>query len=171
MVASRSQEAGAGDRIGPERNVSGEPFIAQEMYAPVARRRRLRMPKSAFRRAGYSILVVVVVEVIGTLGFHALQPGMTWVDAFYTESMLATGQGPSLPLTNDASKIFASLMGFISVGSVLASALFVLGPIMLSLWREMIEMAEKEAHKLEKEVASGVRKLEEDLEHKKGKGD
>jgi hypothetical protein len=66
--------------------------------------------------------------------------------------MLATGQGPPLQLNTDAGKIFASVMAFVSVGSVVTTLVFTLGPIFAMIWRESIEKAEREAKKLEKEI-------------------
>lgn len=126
-----------------------------------------RLPRSSVRRAAYAVLLVLVVEIVGTLGFHALE-GMGWVNAFYFESMLATGQGPPLTLTTDAGKVFASFMGFVSVGSVLSAIVFTLGPIFVHYWREGIEAAETEARRLEAEAARGVRHLEEELTGRRG---
>jgi hypothetical protein len=82
-----------------------------------------------------------VVVIVGTSGFRAIE-GMGWVDAFYFESMLATGQGPPIQLTTDAGKIIASVMGFVSVGSVITSLVFTLVPIISQLWKEGLERIE-----------------------------
>ena len=77
---------------------------------------------------------------------------MNYVNAVYFESMLATGQGPPLTLTTDAGKIFASIMAFISVGSVITTLVFTLGPILTMMWREGIDRAELEVRKIEGEI-------------------
>ena len=126
-------------------------------------------PRSSVRRAAYALALVLAVEVVGTVGFHLIE-GMGWVNSFYFESMLATGQGPPLALVTDTGKVFASLMGFISVGSVLSAVVFTLGPLFVRYWREGLEAAEAEARKLEHEAAQGVRHLEEELSgHRGGK--
>ncbi len=104
-----------------------------------------------------SLLVIALVLVVGTVGFHLLE-GVGYLNAFYFECMLATGQGPPFPLTTDAGKLFASVMAFVSVGSVVTTLVFVLGPIFGRLWREGIEKAEEEARRLEE-------RIEEKLEH------
>lgn len=113
-------------------------------------RRPLLSPKHV-RRAALALSVVAVVLVVGTFGFYAIA-GVGWVDAFYFESMLATGQGPPFPLTTDAAKIFASVMAFVSVGSVLTSVFFTLGPIAMRLWHEVAQHVEDEVRLVEEEL-------------------
>ncbi len=110
--------------------------------------RRFRRPP---RRVLAALLVIAVVLAIGTVGFHLLE-GVGYLNAFYFECMLATGQGPPFPLTTDGGKLFASLMAFVSVGSVVTTLVFVLGPLFGRLWREGIEKAEEEARKLERRL-------------------
>jgi hypothetical protein len=100
-----------------------------------------------------------LVIIIGTLGFHSIE-GMGYVDAFYFESMLATGQGPPLTLVTDSGKIFASVMAFVSVASVASGILLILGPILAKLWRGGLEHVEKEAKALEGEIVRRHEKKE-----------
>ncbi len=113
--------------------------------------KRFRYPRTALRRAVYAIIGIILVLILGSFGFHLIE-GMNYVDSFYFESMLATGQGPPLPLVTDAGKIFASIMGFVSVGSVVTTLVFTLGPIVSNLWREGLELVETEARVLEKDL-------------------
>ena len=92
-----------------------------------------------------------MVLAIGTLGF-ALIAGLSLVNSFYFESMLATGQGPPLTLTTDDSKIFASIMAFVSVGSVVSTLLFAVGPIVRRFWREEAERLEEGARRIERDL-------------------
>jgi voltage-gated potassium channel len=124
-----------------------------------APRRMRSISASRKRREFYAISLIAVVMIVGTLGFRAIE-GMNWVDAFYFESMLATGQGPPIQLTTDAGKIFASIMAFVSVGSVITSLVFTLVPIISQFWREGLERVEAEARTLEKDM-SGKKKPEE----------
>jgi len=121
--------------------------------------RRRALPASRKRRVFYALSLIVVVIIIGTFGFNQIE-GMRWVDAFYMESMLATGQGPPITLTTDAGKVFASVMGFVSVGSVITGLVFTLVPIISELWRESVERMELEAKVLEEEL-TGKKKREE----------
>jgi hypothetical protein len=52
--------------------------------------------QSRERRLFFAFSGIVVVMVVGIVGFHEIE-GMRWVDALYMESMLATGQGPPIP--------------------------------------------------------------------------
>ncbi|MGA2664390.1 MAG: hypothetical protein ABSF83_05555 [Nitrososphaerales archaeon] len=115
---------------------------------------------TAVRRVIYALSGIVVVMIIGTVGFHLIE-GMNYVNAVYFESMLATGQGPPLQLNTDAGKLFASVMAFVSVGSVITSLVFTLGPILTMIWREGIERAEKGARKLEEDVKEREEKPKE----------
>ena len=103
------------------------------------------------RRAFYAISSIVLVLALGTLGFHAIE-GVSYVDSFYFESMMAAGQGPPFTLVTDTGKIFASIMGFVSVGAVATTLVFTLGPAFLTLWREGLEHMEGEARAIEKEL-------------------
>jgi hypothetical protein len=106
---------------------------------------------TALRRAVYGIIGIAVIMIIGTIGFHELE-GMNYINAVYFESMLATGQGPPLQLETNTGKIFASVMAFVSVGSVITTLVFTLGPILSMIWRETLEYAEQEAKKLEEKI-------------------
>ncbi|MCI4357790.1 MAG: hypothetical protein L3J95_05455 [Thermoplasmata archaeon] len=105
------------------------------------------------RRAALALGFLGLVLAIGTTGFH-LVAGLGWVNSLYFESMLATGQGPPLVLTNDASKLYASVMAFVSVGSTISTAVFTIGPVAARLWHEAAERLEKDAHRLEEEVVA-----------------
>jgi hypothetical protein len=124
------------------------------------------LPKTEIRRAVYAVVAVALAELVGTIGFHVIE-GARWIDAFYFESMLATGQGPPFPLTTDAGKIFASIMAYVSVGSVLSAVILTVGPVMVRLWHEAASAAEAEARRLEHEALHHARAFEEELRAKK----
>jgi hypothetical protein len=121
--------------------------------------RRIPLPKTRLRRVVYSVLTVFAAMLVGTVGFHYIE-GMSYVNAVYFESMLATGQGPPLQLNTDTGKIFASIMAFVSVGSVLTTVVFTLGPMLTQIWREGLEHAEQDARTIESEVK---RRVEEEV--------
>jgi hypothetical protein len=103
------------------------------------------------RRVFYAFSGIIVVMVVGIIGFHQIE-GMDWVNAVYFESMLATGQGPPLTLNTDAGKIFASIMAFVSVGSVITALVVTLIPLISQLWREGWEHAERDVKSLERDL-------------------
>ena len=75
---------------------------------------------------------------------------MSYLDAFYFMSMIATAQGPTATPLTPAGKLFASFMAFISVGSVVASLGFLFGPFFGRLWKIGVERLEEEASRLQK---------------------
>jgi hypothetical protein len=112
------------------------------------------------RRLFYAFSGIAAVMVIGTVGFHQIE-GMDWVNAIYFESMLATGQGPPIQLTTDSGKIFASVMGFVSVGAVFTTLVVTLVPIISQLWREGWDRVEKDARAFERDMTQGKEKTGE----------
>jgi hypothetical protein len=116
--------------------------------------------QSRRRRVFYAVSGIATVMIIGIIGFHLIE-GMGWVNAIYFESMLATGQGPPLALNTDAGKLFASVMGFVSVGTVFTSLVVTLVPIISQLWREGLERAESDARALERDVTRRKEEPEE----------
>jgi hypothetical protein len=117
---------------------------------------RRRRNRSGVRMA-LSITAIAIVLTIGTIGFHLIE-GLSYVDSFYFESMMAAGQGPPFALYTDAGKIFASIMGFVSVITVIASVAFNLLPVLGRLWKEGLELAEKEAGTLERDLTKMEKK-------------
>ena len=100
---------------------------------------------SPWKRALASFFLVGIVLTTGTVGFHFLE-GYSYLDAFYFISMIATGQGPIQIPGTPAGKMFASVMAFISVGTVVASLGFLFGPFFGFLWRIGHERWEEEVH-------------------------
>jgi len=86
--------------------------------------------------------------VVGTLGMHLIEK-MSYLDAFYFMSLIATAQGPMVIPATPAGKLFTAFMAFISVGTVVASLGFLFGPFFGRLWRIGVERLEEEARLLE----------------------
>ena len=99
--------------------------------------------RSHWRRGLYSFVSVASVMTVGTLGMHLIER-MSYLDAFYFMSMIATAQGPTVTPATPAGKLFASLMAFVSVGSVVASLGFFFGPFFGQLWKVGVELLEEE---------------------------
>jgi voltage-gated potassium channel len=119
-----------------------------------------KYPGTSLRRAVYAIMSIIIVMLVGIVGFHYIE-GMNYINAFYFESMLATGQGPPFPLLTDSGKIFASVMAFVSVGSVITTLIFTLGPILAQFWKEELERVEQGARAVEKDIDHGMKKDED----------
>ena len=92
-------------------------------------------------------MLVASVMVIGTVGMHRLE-GLSYLDAFYFMSMIATAQGPAAAPTTPAGKLFVSIMAFLSVGAVIAALGFLFGPFFGKLWRVGVEKMEDEPRHL-----------------------
>lgn len=125
---------------------SHSPPTAVPSAATIRRRRRILM----------SLAAIGLVLLVGTLGFYELT-GTGWINSFYFESMLATGQGPPFALTSSGAKLFASFMAFVSVVTVITTLVVNLGPIVGRLWREGIEDAERRLRQLERDLAEDLR--------------
>ena len=104
---------------------------------------------SLWKRGVYSFLVVAAVVAVGTIGMHRLE-GMSYLDAFYFMNMIATAQGPMVIPATSAGKLFAALMAFISVGTVVAALGFLFGPFFGQLWHLGVKRVEEEASLLKK---------------------
>jgi hypothetical protein len=117
----------------------------------VSAREQPHLTAAARRRLIYALSGIVVVLAVGTLGFYFIA-GLNAVDSLYFESMLATGQGPPLTLTTNDAKLFASLMAFVSVGSVVSALLFAVGPVVRIVWHNSIVWVERETRELERDV-------------------
>jgi len=113
--------------------------------------KRRRLSRTSLRRLVYALAGIGLVLAIGTIGFELIA-GLSLVNSIYFESMLATGQGPPISLTTDNAKIFASVMAFVSVGSVVSTLLFAVGPIVRRFWREEAERIEDGARRVEREL-------------------
>ena len=98
---------------------------------------------SPWRRGIYSFVFVASVVAVGTIGMHVIER-MSYLDAFYFMSMIATAQGPMTTPVTAAGKLFTALMAFISVGSVVASLGFFFGPFFGQLWHLGVKRLEEE---------------------------
>jgi len=111
-------------------------------------RRSRRIPKSFLERAAYSLLLIAIVVSAGTVAMHLIE-GWSYIDSFYFTCMIATGQGPpgNLDPQSAVGKVFAAVLAFVSVGTVISALLFLFGPFFGRVFRlgmERIEEAEKE---------------------------
>lgn len=109
-----------------------------------------RIPRSFWRRAVYSFLLIAAIVVIGTLTMHALE-GWSYLDSFYFTSFIATGQGPpgNLAVNDAGGKIVASVLAFVSVGTVITALLFLFGPFLGRVVRAGEEKVEEIEHEIE----------------------
>ena len=97
--------------------------------------------RSPVKRGIASLVLVAGVMTVGTVGFHLIE-GLSWTDAFYFMSMIATAQGPTSEPTNPAGKLFTSFIAVSPVGTVVAALGFLFGPFFGLLFRYGIEKIE-----------------------------
>lgn len=98
---------------------------------------------SPYKRVLISFVLVTTVMVIGTTGMHIIEK-MSWADAFYFMSMIATAQGSTYMPQTTLGKLFASVMAFVSVGMIVAALGFFFGPFLGKLFRIGEEKLEEE---------------------------
>lgn len=104
---------------------------------------------STKRRTLYSIVIVIAVMGLGTVGMKIFE-GYTWVDAFYFTAMIATAQGSAITPATTAGKIFTVFMAFLSVGMVITTLGFLFGPFLGRLWHIGRIKLEEEIQALER---------------------
>lgn len=121
-------------------------------------KREIYIPHSLTKRALYSLTLVAIVMVVGTVGLHYIE-GYSYIDSFYFVAMLATAEGPTATPATVLGKIFAAFLAFVSVGTVIFAVGFIFGPFFGKLWR----LSEKEFKKEEKVIVKEVRRYEKEL--------
>jgi len=102
--------------------------------------------KSPVRRGLYSLLILIVITTIGTVGMHHFEK-MPYIDAFYFTSMIATAQGAAITPATVGGKIFAAVLAFISAGAAIACLGFLFGPFLGQLWHIGILRVEEDLHR------------------------
>ena len=98
------------------------------------------------KRTLVAVIAILFVMTIGTVGLKILT-NWDWVDSFYFMSMVATAQGPSIAPPNFWSKIFVSIMAFISIGTLITSIGVVFGPFLGYVFHKGVLFAESEIEK------------------------
>jgi hypothetical protein len=104
------------------------------------------------RRSAIAIFAILVVMTIGTVGMKFLS-GWGWLESFYFMAMLGTAEGPPEVPPNAISSIFAGVMAFISIGTLITAAGIIFGPTLGYLFHRGMQYSQKEYEKLESERA------------------
>ncbi len=111
--------------------------------------KRLHHFHSPWRRGLYSAVFVSSVMAIGTVGLHVIER-VSYLDAFYFMSMIATAQGPMTTPVTALGKLFISFMAFLSVGTVVTALGFLFGPFFGRLWHIGVVRVEEEIQLISK---------------------
>lgn len=82
-----------------------------------------------FKNILFAFLILGVCLVIGICGYH-YTAGVDWIDSFHNASMILSGMGPVVEITNAQGKFFSAFYALFSgivfitnIGIVLAPAL------------------------------------------------
>ncbi|MHB8567540.1 MAG: hypothetical protein ACYC7D_13750 [Nitrososphaerales archaeon] len=102
------------------------------------------------QRSLLAIIAVVVVMLVGTLGMWALT-GWSMIESFYFMAMIATAEGPPEVPPNVASMIFAAVMAFVSIGTLITAVGVIFGPFLGYLFHKGVAFAEKEIKRKDEE--------------------
>lgn len=78
--------------------------------------------------SGIAMGILAMSLGIGIVGYHVVA-GLNWIDSLLNASMILTGMGPVTPMTDSASKIFASCYAIFSGVIFLSSVGIVLSPL------------------------------------------
>jgi len=81
---------------------------------------------------------------IGTLGIRTIE-GLSYMDACYLTSMIATGQGPNYTPVTALGKVFTENLGIVSVETVIATLVFLFGSFSGAVLRSGIEKIEEKS--------------------------
>jgi hypothetical protein len=98
------------------------------------------------KRSLVAVIAIVGVMTVGTMGTKFLA-GFTWINAFYFMSMVATAQGPPIAPPTFWSKIFISIMAFISIGTLIAAIGTLFGPFLGYVFHKGMTYAQLEIEK------------------------
>ena len=90
---------------------------------------------------------------VGTVGMKALT-GWGWITSFYFMAMIGTAEGPPEVPPNAASSIFAAVMAFISIGTLITSVGVIFGPYLGYLFHKGMRFSQKEIERQESEEKS-----------------
>lgn len=111
----------------------------------------LRHPLSPLAtRTLWALFAILIVMAVGTVGIKELT-GWRWIQSFYFMAMVATAEGPPEAPTGIAASIFAAVMAFISVGTLITATGIIFGPYLGYLFHKGMRFSEKEFQKLETE--------------------
>ena len=105
---------------------------------------RRHLHRSPWKRGFYSAAIITAIVGFGTVGMHRLE-GMSYLDAFYFMSMIATAQGPAAVPHTVAGKLFAACIAYVSVGAVIGALGYFFGPFFGQLWHLGVQHLEEEA--------------------------
>jgi hypothetical protein len=117
----------------------------------MAPRRIFNHPLSPLaKRTGIAILAILIVMGVGMIGLKLLT-NWDWITTFYFMAMLGTAEGPPISPPTFWSTIFAGVMAFVSIGTLITASGIIFGPALGYLFQKGKHFAEDELKKHEDE--------------------
>jgi|SRR5579872_4302681 len=101
------------------------------------------------KRTGIAVLAILIVMGIGIVGIKLLDPDWSWLGSFYFMAMLGTAEGPPTIPSTFWGQIFAGIMAFISIGTLISASGIIFGPALGYLFQKGKRFAEEEVKKHE----------------------
>lgn len=129
-------------------------------------RRIVKHPLSPLAgRTLWALLAIFVVMTVGTVGMKELT-GWRWIQSFYFMAMVATAEGPPEAPPGIAAPIFAAVMAFVSIGTLITATGVIFGPYLGYLFHKGMHFSEKEFEKLETEKRNKLQNRGEEAKEK-----
>jgi hypothetical protein len=114
----------------------------------MAARRIFNHPLSPLaKRTAIALSAILLVMGVGIIGMKSLSPGWTWIESFYFMAMLGTAEGPPMTPPTFWGEIFAGVMSFVSIGTLITAAGIIFGPALGYLFEKGRHFAHEEMRK------------------------
>ncbi len=118
----------------------------------MAARRIFSHPLSPLaKRTAVAVAAILIVMGVGIIGMKLLSPGWSWLNSFYFMAMLGTAEGPPTIPPTFWGQIFAGVMSFVSIGTLITAAGIIFGPALGYLFEKGKHFAQEEVKKAETE--------------------
>lgn len=97
------------------------------------------------RNSFISFALIAVALFIGMLGYHITEK-MSWIDSFFSASMILSGMGPAATLTTSAGKLFAGFYALFSGLAFIAIVVIMLSPVIHKFFRKIHLESRRDEH-------------------------
>jgi hypothetical protein len=103
------------------------------------------------KRTAIALFAILAIMTFGTVVMKEMT-GWRWITAFYFMAMLGTAEGPPITPPTFWSQIFAGVMAFVSIGTLITASGIIFGPALGYLFSKGRRFADEEfkRHELKK---------------------
>ncbi len=84
----------------------------------------------------YALFIMTISLGIGIIGYHSTA-GASWIDSLHNASMILSGMGPVIEITNAGGKIFSSCYAIFSGVVFITNVGIILAPAMHRLFHRL----------------------------------